>query len=67
MAIHVYCPDYWIIRDSLDHLLDLREDGFVVSEEELTNVRAKLERHKRECSECKRPDSQVDISNRMDG
>jgi hypothetical protein len=53
MTIHIYCPDYWIIRDSLDHLLDLKEDGFVVSEEELVNVRAKLEKHKRECAECK--------------
>ena len=57
MNKYSFCDTFWQLYDALVMLEDRQDAGQLVDESVYSKARAEFEKHKRDCQECKRPDS----------
>ena len=57
--MNTYCPEYWILYEILDMFFANQEEGIPVDPKAIIRAEAAIDKHKRQCKECKRPDADV--------
>jgi hypothetical protein len=49
-----YCPEYWLLYEIYDRLMQSVEDGHPVDPKAIERATAACRKHLNECKECKR-------------
>ena len=55
--MNTYCAEYWSLYDILDMFFANQEEGIPVDPKAIIRAEAAIDKHKRQCKECERPDS----------